>query len=130
MSSRGVTPSISLREAGGHQAPAKATRTQLQEHMAGEASVSRGASAVLALASARQTRSARKEAGCRWQPAWLGGGLWCLASLEPQHGSRDRGKSVAWTTPINPPMEKSRQKPAMEVAGKAEEETVQVKKQD
>lgn len=59
-----------------------------------------------------------------------GAGLGCLASLESQQDSRDRGKSVAWTTPINTPREKSGQKPARDVARKAEEEVMQVKKQD
>lgn len=55
-----------------------------------------------------------------------GGGLWCLAPLESQHGR----ESVAPTAPIDTPMEKSGQKPAMELAGKAEEEIPQVKRQD
>lgn len=77
----------------------------------------------------KRDQPGKKQGADGSQHGW-GGGLWCLASLESQHGSRDRGKSVAWTTPIDPPMEKSGQKPAMEVAGKAEEEIVQVKKQD
>lgn len=57
-----------------------------------------------------------------------GGGLGCPASLDSQHESRDRGKSVARTTPVDTPRERSGQKPTTEVSRKAEEEIVQVKK--
>lgn len=114
---------------GSHQAPAKATRTQLQEHVAGKMPVSHGASTVFALALARQTRSTRKEAECRWQPAWLGWAtVFCLtgatAWVQRQRekccsdNSNQHSQGEVWAKASNGGCRK------------AEEEIVQVKKQD
>lgn len=79
-SNSSVTASMCLRKAGSPQAPAEAVAVAARGR--------ESAHAVFALALARQTGPARKEAGCRWQPAWLGGGLWCHWSDSMRAGTK------------------------------------------
>lgn len=102
----------------GYQAPAKAMRRQLLEHVVGEASVLQGVSAVFALVLARLMKLSGEKSRVEAAASMAGRCVEWVILLCWSHsvGAETEGKSCSGNS-VNA-MKKSGQKPATEVAGK------------